>query len=65
MVDTTVIKFERDSYTVFEDIGKKGFALRVCIIISNFSSPRTVRITTVSGVAQGMCGSHRYIENKH
>lgn len=52
-VETTVIEFEQSSYEVLEDIGLHNFALRVCINIFNLTSERIVRLSTISGTAQG------------
>ena len=47
-----MIEFEQASYEVREDIGDGNFALRVCLLIANLSSERSVRVTTMSGTAQ-------------
>ena len=53
-VDTTDIQFAQSSYEILEDIGSDDSALRVCLIVSQLASERSVRILTVSGTAQGL-----------
>ena len=51
--DLFSINFEQSSYEVLEDVALDNFALLVCIRISDLIKGRTVRLTTVSGTAQG------------
>ena len=49
-----VFSFEQSSYEVREDVGRDNLAARVCFNVFGLNEERTVRLTTVSGTAQGM-----------
>lgn len=48
-----VIRFEKSAYEVPEGISQDDLALLVCLNIFNLSSKRTIRVSVVSGTAQG------------
>ena len=48
-----VFSFVQSSYEVLENVGLDNVPLIVCINIFDLNKERTVKITTVSGTAQG------------
>ena len=49
-----MIIFELSLYEIREDVKTNNLALSVCLEILELSSERTIRISTVSGSAQGV-----------